>query len=506
MSKVISGNKVKMIEETLKRGLGSLSSSGALIVNTGKFTGRATKEKYFVDRPEVSHQIDWSPTNQPLSLETSKEIFSRLERKIQGTQNYQMKGFVGTFGIQVTSLSPWHIAFAENMFRAEAARTAAGHSAYNGRNIQVLHDPYGRVSDLGVKHPHETLILLDAHDLKIAIIGTAYAGEIKKGAFTLCNFELPETGVLPMHASANCLSDGSNSCVLFGLSGTGKTTLSASSDRALIGDDEIIWTTTGMSNLEGGCYAKLIDLSAEKEPEIYRAVNQFGSIMENVGYDESTRIVDFTDVKKTENTRASYCMNSLGSVFQQEQEAKPASTIIFLTADAFGAMPAVAKLDEWQTQYHFISGYTAKVAGTEIGVKEPTAAFSACFGAPFMPRHASVYAKLLMEYAKRHGSQVWLVNTGWTKGGYGKGERFPIKVSRTIISAIQNGTLQNHPRVKHPVFGFEVPTECPGVDAEYLKIPTGEGVTELARKFVTNMARFADRMDHRVTSLGGPIL
>jgi phosphoenolpyruvate carboxykinase (ATP) len=306
-----------------------------------------------------------------------------------------------------------------------------------------------------------------------------------------------------MHASANCLADGSHSCVIFGLSGTGKTTLSAQDGRYLIGDDESAWSQTGLTNLEGGCYAKLVNLTPEKEPEIFSAVNRFCSILENVAYDPSTRVPDFSSVALTENTRGSYKLNALERVFSQTREADLPETIVFLTADAFGALPAVARLDEWQMRYHFMSGFTAKVAGTEMGLKEPKAAFSACFGAPFMPRSPSVYANLLAERARESGASVWLLNTGWV-GGYQKGSRFPLPLTRRILEMIQNGELQQSKFTKHPIFGFDVPTSVKGIDQEILMTPTGPQVEELAKMFIKNQEKFKDADAQEIIARGGP--
>lgn len=496
-------HRVALIEETLKLGLGKLSQNGALVVETGKYTGRATKERFIAKRPELDGTIDWGTTNVPLAADLAKEFFTRLEARLQGKQTYGYKGYVGAFPVEVTTSSPWHSIFASNMFRDKPIATLL-RTAQSQKGIRIYHDPSAKVSDLGLKHSTETLILLDPVEMKVGIVGTAYAGEIKKSAFTLCNYALPEYGILSMHSSANCLQDGSNSSVLFGLSGTGKTTLSAASDRWLIGDDEIVWSETGLSNLEGGCYAKLIDLKADKEPEIWNAVNRFGAILENVEMNPEDRSVDFASRSRAENTRGSYPIEALGKIYPQDREAEAPRTIVFLTSDAFGAMPSVARLDSAQAQYHFISGYTAKVAGTEMGIKEPQAAFSHCFGAPFMPRHASVYAKLLTSRAEKAGASIWLLNTGWTGGGYGKGNRFPLDISRKILTAIQSGQLAKEPVKKHPTFGFEVPTRCPGIDSRYLDIPSGEPVQGLAERFKKNMERFSESLDKRTVTEGGP--
>jgi phosphoenolpyruvate carboxykinase (ATP) len=491
-----------MIEEAIRLGLGKLSADGALMVDTGIFTGRAAKFRYIVRRPEVENTIDWGSVNKPMDLNFSQKFFKAIEENVTKSKNYSMSGFVGCFPITVTSKSPQHILFAENMFREAVIKDIANDIQID-KPIEVFHCPYDSVSDLGLDHSQETLIVLDLVDKKIGIVGTAYAGEIKKSAFSVCNYLMPDVGIFPMHSSANCAPDGTNACVLFGLSGTGKTTLSADNTRAIIGDDEIIWSDRGLSNLEGGCYAKLIDLTREKEPEIFDASNRYGSMLENVVYDSSKRTVDFSDNAKTENTRGSYDIDALENVFDQMKESSQPKTIVFLTADAFGALPAVSKLDFNQTQYHFMSGYTAKVAGTELGVTEPSATFSACFGAPFMPRHPSVYAELLAKKAKENNATVWLLNTGWVNG-YASGERFPINISRQILSMIQNGELEKQPTVEHPVFGFQIPTSCPNVDPKWLKMPTGPVVNDLAQKFIANFQSMSSAVSTDVLEKGGP--
>ncbi len=503
MAEVLQSQKVSLIEETIRNGLGSLSCDGSLMVETGKYTGRAVKDRFIANRPEISQSIAWNSANMPIDPELSKTFFERLEKRVQSKKNYSIDAFVGPFPIEVLSTSPWHIAFCDNMFRNNRSPLPG----FRGGDIRIkiYHDPFGKVSDLGLNHPSETLLILDPVEMKAGIIGTAYAGEIKKSAFTLCNYKLPSFGIFPMHASANCLEDGSESSVLFGLSGTGKTTLSASHDRFLIGDDEIVWSETGLTNLEGGCYAKLIDLTLEREPEIFRAVNQFGSIMENIVFNEQSRVANFADRSKTENTRGSYPLSALQKVFDQSKEAAPPKTIVFLMADAFGAMPSVARLNPWQAQYYFVSGYTAKVAGTELGIKEPQAAFSTCFGAPFMPLPSATYARLLADHVQKSGATVWLLNTGWTEGGYAKGSRFPLAVSRQILNSIQSGELAKQKVIRHPVFGFEVPMNCPGLDAKYLGSPSGEPVAALSAKFKANIEQFREKVDARVFDLGGPL-
>ncbi len=497
-------SKISLIEESIRLGVAKLSQDGALIVETGKFTGRAADKRYITRYPELENKIDWAG-NKDIDVEIKAQLLAGIQKKHSANKTYKYKGYVGGFEVEVTSTSPWHILFANNMFREKPIEELKDKCAEWG-TIKIYHDPYGTTTEHGLDMDTDTMVILDPVDLTVCICGTAYAGEIKKSAFSLSNYILPEMGIFPMHASANCREGGKQSSVLFGLSGTGKTTLSAASERMLIGDDEIIWSDTGLSNLEGGCYAKLINLSERAEPQIYRASNKFGSILENVVEDEETRKIDFNDNSKTENTRGSYDIKSLENCFNQNAEAKVPETVIFLTADAFGALPAVAQLDAFQAQYHFISGYTAKVAGTELGVTEPQATFSACFGAPFMPRHPSEYAKLLAKKIQENKTTVWLLNTGWTKG-YGKGPRFPIHVSRELLRAIQTGKLAEQEMIQHPVFGFKIPTACPGLDTSYLRIPNGPEVIQLAQKFIANMDNIGGGVvSPEVILKGGPTM
>jgi len=488
------------ITEAVKLKLGTKSKSGAFVVSTGKFTGRSPGARFVVKNKETENTVAWGNDNQPIDSAHAKLFWDVLKRKLSEMPTYAYQGFVGGILIDVQTSSPWHAAFAHNMFRTQAVE-AVKKLIPSQWGIKIYHIPNLKPSDLGLDEKLEAMIILDAESQMIGIVGTSYAGEIKKSAFSMCNYLLPKLDILPMHSSANCIHDGSQSSVLFGLSGTGKTTLSAAADRELIGDDEIIWTETGISNLEGGCYAKLIALDPEKEPDIYRAVNQPGAILENVMMNDQG-IVDYDDDSKTENTRGSYCLSTLSNVFNQKQEAQPPKAVIFLMADAFGAMPAVARLNPSQAQYHFMSGYTAKVAGTEIGVTEPKAAFSACFGAPFMPRPVAEYAKMLTDRMDKHNTSVWILNTGWTNGGYGKGPRFPIKVSRIILSAIQSGQLDEVEMSIHPVFGFEVPKRVEGVEDKYLEIPKGESVQKLAQLFIENANK--KQFPKEVIEQGGP--
>ncbi len=502
MSQITHGetslNFNQLIEAAVDLKLGALNKFGVFVTSTGKFTGRATKQRYFLKRSAIAPKVDWGGVNVELDLALGEKCISAIKSKVESSKPYVFKGNAGAFSVEVSSMSPWHIAFCSNMFRSTNV-----HFAEVGAPIKVWHAPYLKAHDLVEGYSDEALILLDLEKREIVIAGTSYAGEIKKGVFTTCNFWAPEYGSFPMHASANCLEDGSSSCVLFGLSGTGKTTLSASPDRSLIGDDEIIWDDNGLYNLEGGCYAKLIDLKSESEPEIFKAVHTSHAIMENVVLDASGAVI-FEDRSKTENTRGSYPLSSIEKVFKQDCRAQNPENVVFLTADAFGALPPVALLNEWQAQYMFVSGYTAKVAGTEVGIKEPQAAFSACFGAPFMPRPPAFYAQQLIEKVKKTGAKVWLLNTGWTHGGYGVGERFPIKVSRALLKAVQSGSLATAKMQKHPVFGFDVPMSCEGVDPKYMNLGDVEKSKELAQKFVSNFKKYSAHASPELVEKASP--
>ncbi|MES2963238.1 MAG: phosphoenolpyruvate carboxykinase (ATP) [Bdellovibrionota bacterium] len=501
---------VSFFEEAIRNGEAKLLASGALAVETGKFTGRAASSRFIVRDPQTETSVDWGDVNKPFDAEQARGFFSALEKRLADRKTYRVRGFVGPFPLEVVTTSAWHAAFADNMFRTEPVMSLveATRSNVSGEQtpIRIFHDPMTPASAYGVTSPEDAVILLDPSGMRVAISGTRYAGEIKKSAFSFANYLLPINGILPMHSSANCREDGSDACVIFGLSGTGKTTLSAQAGRHLIGDDEIVWSKTGLTNLEGGCYAKLINISQESEPDIFRATQSFGAIMENVVFDETTRVPDFFDVSRAENTRGSYKLSALSRVFDQTREASLPKSIVFLTADAFGALPAVARLDDWQMRYHFMSGFTAKVAGTEIGLKEPKAAFSACFGAPFMPRAASVYANLLAERVKAAGARVYLLNTGW-RGGYANGgKRFPLAVTRQLLEMIQTGELERSPMEKHPIFGFDVPMSAKGIDPEILAAPKGPQVEKLAELFVANQKRFKDEHAIEICNRGGPSL
>jgi len=483
-------------------------SSGALLVKTGQYTGRITHARFLVDDPTIHDQVDWGEINVGVSVSYANKAFEAATEYLQKNHNHaenKMSGYVGPVQINVHSTSCWHLAFAYNMFRQQKAFKGKLDKAVP-KEINIYHLPLLKSADLNLKEASDPVqIILDIAKSRVLILGSSYAGEIKKSAFSIVNYWLPESAILPMHASANCAEDGSSSCVLFGLSGTGKTTLSADPSRRLIGDDEIVWTATGLSNLEGGCYAKLIHLSEKDEPLIFNAVHQSGSIMENVVCNEQASI-DFSDNTHTENTRGSYPVESLNGIYNQSIEAEPAKNIVFLTADAFCSLPALARLSLEQAKYHFVMGYTAKVAGTELGVNEAQAVFSQCFGAPFMPRPADVYAELLVKYAQENNAKIWLLNTGWVEASGGEKKRFPIHVSRSLLSALQKGQLDSVEYEEDPVFKFKIPKSCPGVEEKFLQKVPLEKSQKLAKLFCERFEKLNFQGDKENLKKGGPVL
>ncbi len=456
-----------LIEESIRQGIAQFSNTGALVVMTGKHTGRAAQDKFIVRDASTESAVDWGKVNVAMEPAVFSAMKKKLEEHLARSRTTVIDASIGAsreyaIPVKVITTVAWQGLFSLNMFRP------AGDAANSGQApITILHAPEFEALQETDKTRSNTFIMVDFASRTVLIGGTGYAGEVKKSAFTMANYYYPSSGVLPMHCSANVGKVGDVS-LFFGLSGTGKTTLSADPQRLLIGDDEHGWDNEGVFNLEGGCYAKLIRLSAEQEPEIFAASNMFGAIQENVVMDPRTRRVDFDSEKITENTRSSYPLSHLSRTQPGGKSGHP-NHIIFLTADAFGVLPPVARLTPAQAGYHFISGYTAKVAGTEMGVSEPTAAFSTCFGAPFMPLHPTIYAKLLAEKIKDHRCSVWLVNTGWMGGAYGVGKRISLKATRAILDAIQSGSLGRATFRKDPYFGFEVPTSCPDVSAELLE-------------------------------------
>lgn len=446
----------------------AISDVGALLVFSGKKTGRSPKDKRVVVHPESEHNIDWGNVN--IGIDQNIYAINR-ERAIDYLNTRERLFVVDAYAgwdkkyrikVRIICTRAYHALFMQNMLIMPTYEELEDYGApdyviFNGGGFPAnAHTP---------SMTSKTSIDVNIEEKEIVILGTEYAGEMKKGIFSVMNYLMPLQGVLPMHCSANVGEKGDVS-VLFGLSGTGKTTLSADPKRKLIGDDEHCWTDEGTFNIEGGCYAKAIDLSFEKEPDIFNAI-RFGTVLENVVYDKLTRTVDFHDISITENTRASYPIHFIDNIQLPCVAGKP-KNVIFLTCDAFGVLPPVAKLTPEQASYHFISGYTAKVAGTEMGITEPEATFSACFGAAFMMWHPNKYAELLAKRLKDSNAQAWLVNTGWTGGAYGVGARFKLKYTRAIIDAIHNGDFDNVESMIDENFGFEIPLECPDVPSKKL--------------------------------------
>jgi len=493
----------------LERGDGRLAEGGPLVVDTGRFTGRSPKDKFLVDEPGSHDRIWWGEVNQPLS----EDHFEGLREKVTGQLAsadavYVVDAWAGAdpahrIGVRVITAHPYHALFAKTMFIDLAPGDEDGFRpqalVLHAPDVEADPDEDGtRTGTFVVLHPGRTELLVG---------GTYYAGEIKKSIFTVMNDRLPLEGVFPMHCSANVGADG-RVAVFFGLSGTGKTTLSADPERSLIGDDEHGWGDAGVFNIEGGCYAKVIRLSPTAEPEIFRTTHTFGTILENVTVDEFG-IVDLDDESKTENTRAAYELDQIANALPSKLAGHP-SSVVFLTADAFGILPPIARLTREQALYYFLSGFTAKLAGTEIGVTEPQPTFSTCFGQPFLPQPPAVYARMLGEKLSEHGAAVWLVNTGWTGGPFGQGHRMPIDATRAMLRAALSGELDQVELRSDEVFGLRVPVAVPGVESSLLD-PRGtwadpaeydRKARELAALFVDNFARrFAD-VDDAIRAAG----
>ncbi|MDN5347130.1 MAG: phosphoenolpyruvate carboxykinase [Clostridia bacterium] len=486
----------RLIEMALARGEGILTPSGALNVRTGKYTGRSPKDKFIVDTPGVHEKIAWGSVNRPISKEKFDRLYARLTAYLQRRDLFIFDGFCGAdpryrLSIRVINEFAWQNLFARQLFLRPTPEELESHLP----EFTVISAPGFRATPELDGTRSEAFIILNFEKRVVIIGGTSYAGEIKKSMFTAMNYLLPQKGVLPMHCSANVGRDG-GVALFFGLSGTGKTTLSADPDRFLIGDDEHGWTDDGIFNLEGGCYAKCIRLSRENEPQIWEAI-RFGAVLENVVVDPETRVVDFDSDTLTENTRAAYPVDFIPGAVIPGVGGHP-KTIIFLTADAFGVLPPIAKLTPEQAMYHFLSGYTSKLAGTERGITEPEATFSACFGAPFLPLPPTVYAQMLGERIQRHRTKIYLVNTGWSGGAYGVGHRINLKFTRAMVRAALDGSLEKVEYRPHPVFKILMPVSCPGVPAEILdprqtwedKEAYDRAAWELAGRFCRNFARF----------------
>ena len=500
----------QLYTHALASGDGRLAHGGALVVDTGRFTGRSPQDKFVVEEPASRDRIWWGEVNHPLAEHHFDGLRAKVVEHLAGRETlYVVDHFAGAnpdhrVGVRVVTASPYHALFAKTMFIVPSARELERFSI----DALVLHAPEVEAVPADDGTRTGTFVVLHPSRSEVLVGGTFYAGEIKKGIFSLMNDRLPLEGVLPMHCSANVGEDG-RVAVFFGLSGTGKTTLSADPDRALIGDDEHGWSPSGVFNIEGGCYAKVIRLSAEAEPQIWRTTRTFGTILENVAVDEAG-VVDLDDESKTENTRAAYKLERIANALPTKRAGHP-SSVVFLAADAFAVLPPIARLSRDQAMYWFLSGFTAKLAGTELGVTEPQPTFSACFGAPFLPQAPGVYAQMLGEKLDRHGASVWLVNTGWTGGPFGVGHRMPIAATRGLLHAALSGAMDAAEYRIDPTFGFEVPVAVPGVDARLLDPRStwadgtayGAKAEELARMFHDNFAaKFAADVDPAVAAAG----
>jgi phosphoenolpyruvate carboxykinase (ATP) len=450
----------------LVREEGRLAEGGPLVVDTGRHTGRSAKDKFFVREPESEDRIDWGDVNQPISEERFEGLREKLVDHLNERDLYVVNAFGGAdpahrLMVRVVTDSPWHALFAKTLFIDPSEEELRDFEP----DALVLHAPAVEADPEEDETRSQTFIVLHPSRAEVLIGGTEYAGEIKKSIFTVMNDRLPLEGVFPMHCSAN-VDDQGRVAIFFGLSGTGKTTLSADPERRLIGDDEHGWGDEGVFNFEGGCYAKVIRLSPDAEPEIYKAVHAFGTVLENVVVDDRGAM-DLNDASKTENTRAAYGLEQIENALPEKRAGHP-SSVVLLTADAFGVLPPIARLTRDQALFYFLTGFTAKLAGTEIGVTEPQPTFSCAFGAPFLPQKATVYARMLGEKLDEHGSAVWLVNTGWTGGPYGEGQRMPIAATRALLRAALDGELDQVEYRMDPIFGLEIPVEVPGVDSSLL--------------------------------------
>ena len=486
----------QLLEHAIQRREGTLASDGSLVVRTGQFTGRSPKDKFVVRDEITDRTVQWGPVNQPISEAHFERLYAKMLAFWQGREAYVQDCFVGadpeyTLPIRVVSQLAWHSLFARQLFIHAVAEE-------HRPEFTILFAPDFQADPAEDGTNSEACIALNFKRRVVLICGTSYAGEMKKSAFTIMNYLLPGRGVFPMHCSAN-LGDRGDAALFFGLSGTGKTTLSADPQRRLIGDDEHGWSDAGVFNFEGGCYAKCIRLSKENEPQIWNAI-RFGTVLENVAMDVWTRELDFDSDAVTENTRAAYPLEYIDNAVIPSVAGHP-TNVIFLTADAFGVLPPISKLTPAQAMYHFLSGYTAKVAGTERGLgKEPQATFSACFGAPFLPRPAATYASLLGEKLRRHRAECWLVNTGWAGGPFGVGERMKLRYTRALLDAALSGELKDVPAEPHPVFRMDVPRSCPGVPPAFLdargmwadRDAYDRAARDLAGRFNRNFEKFSE--------------
>jgi phosphoenolpyruvate carboxykinase (ATP) len=499
-----------LYEHAIRRQEGYIAHLGPLVVRTGERTGRSPKDRFVVQEPGSEDHIWWGEINKPFDPEQFENLMQKVLAYFQGKDVFVQNCYAGAdpryaLPVRIITETAWHSLFANNMF----IRLTPAQLQNFSPEFTIIHAPHFEAAPEVDGTNSEAFIIIHFGKKLVLIGGTAYAGEIKKSVFSILNYLMPPQGVLSMHCSANEGEYG-DVALFFGLSGTGKTTLSADSTRTLIGDDEHGWSENGIFNFEGGCYAKTIRLSPKGEPEIYETTRRFGTILENVGIDMNSRRLDLDDASITENTRASYPISHIPTATRRGVGGHPRN-IIFLTADAFGVLPPVARLTPEQAMFHFISGYTAKVAGTEGGVTEPQATFSACFGAPFLPLHPTVYADLLQHKLSKHRAQVWLVNTGWTGGPYGVGRRIELHYTRSIVHAILSGQLAEAETCEDPVFGLHIPMQVPHVPPNVL-VPRNTWqdseaydakATDLAQRFNANFEKYASLAGEQVLA-GGP--
>ncbi len=501
----------ELYEQAILRGEAKIANEGPLLCATGAFTGRSPNDKFTVDEPGSSADIWWGDHNRPFDAAKFDALEQRVREHLAERDLFVFDGYAGAdprfrLRVRVITEKAWHNLFARNMFvreddPAKLAEFAPEFLVVDACGFDAVPERDGTRTS--------TFILLNFARKMVLIGGTEYAGEIKKSIFSVMNYALPKNGVLSMHCSANYDAENKDVALFFGLSGTGKTTLSADPHRTLIGDDEHGWGPDGVFNVEGGCYAKMIRLSAENEPEIYSTTRRFGTILENVAFDPRTRALNLDDDSKTENTRGSYPITHLHNVDAGGVAGHP-KNVVFLTCDAFGVLPPIARLSADQAMYHFLSGYTAKVAGTERGVTEPKATFSTCFGAPFLPLHPGVYAKMLGERIDQHNAKVWLVNTGWTGGPYGQGSRMKLSLTRRLVTAALSGELDAAETYTDAIFGLEVPATVEGVPASVLRpretwadsAAYDAKALEVAKMFATNFEKYASGVSDTVKSAG----
>jgi phosphoenolpyruvate carboxykinase (ATP) len=498
-----------LYEYAVRRREGKLLQGGSFAVFSGERTGRSPQDKFVVKTPEISEHVWWGKHNQPLPVETFERLLAKAMQYLRGREIFVQDTVVSQDPahrktVRVITEQAYHSLFARTMFIPSEKRPFDEKA-----DITIIHCPFLHLAGEADGVRSDAVVALNLTEGIILIAGTAYAGEMKKAVFTAMNYYLPLEGILSLHSAANVDPRTGKSALFFGLSGTGKTTLSTDPERLLVGDDEHAWTERGIFNIEGGCYAKTIRLSNEAEPDIFEQTHEFGTILENVIFDEETREVDLNDDSITENTRGSYPLESLKHVYLEPVAPHP-SHVILLTADAFGVLPPVARLTPEQALYHFLSGYTCKLAGTEVGLKDPEVTFSPCYGAPFMALNPTVYAELLEQRLRMTGAQTWLINTGWTGGKYGVGKRIAIQETRKMVRAVLNDLLAGAEFRKDPVFGFEVPLRVPGVDTRLLDPRAAWGDPEeydrvyrgLAERFAANFEQFRPLVRPEVAAAG----